>query len=460
MRRAFVAAFTAAALLAVPVATASGNSSSANNNNSQKLTKAVDLLGLTEHLTAFQLIGHFSDGNRLAGKKGHDRSAQYVYARLKLAGYKPRYQDFTYTFSGNGSLPVLSVVGGTNYAYPFQFRLPTGLDSADSGNFTRSLIAIDLNIPSTGGSTSGCETTDFPAAVAGNIALLQRGTCDFIVKFQNAINAGAVAAVIMNEGNTPDRSGFNAFNPATTGNFPVLTTTFAVGQELANGAKTGDTGRDVRVNVDIVTEELTTRNVIAETSGRANNVVVVGAHLDSVEDGPGINDNGSGSSAILEIAEEMRKVKPKNQVRFQWYSAEESGLLGSEHYVDTLPEAERRKIAAMLNFDMLASPNLCASSTTATRTPSRRRRLLRPAPAGSRRSSPTTSPRAASRRRRRSSAVVRTTDRSSPRASRPVVSSPVPKGSRPRRRRPRTAAPRASSTTRATTRTATRSRRC
>ena len=72
----------------------------------------------------------------------------------------------------------------------------------------------------------------------------------------------------------------------------------------------------MRVNVDIVTEELTTRNVIAETSGRADNVVVVGAHLDSVEDGPGINDNGSGSSAILEIAEEMRKVKPKNQVRF------------------------------------------------------------------------------------------------------------------------------------------------
>ena len=357
MRRAFVAACTAAALLAVPVATASGNSSSANNNNSQKLTKAVDLLGLTEHLTAFQLIGHFSDGNRLAGKEGHDRSAQYVYARLKLAGYKPRYQDFTYTFSGNGSLPVLSVVGGTNYAYPFQFRMPTGLDAADSGAFTQSLIAIDLRIPSTGGSTSGCEPTDFPAAVSGQIALLQRGTCDFVVKFQNAINAGAVAAVIMNEGNTPDRSGFNNFNPATTGNFPVLTTTFAVGQELANGATTGDTGRDVRVNVDIVTEELTTRNVIAETSGRADNVVVVGAHLDSVEDGPGINDNGSGSSAILEIAEEMRKVKPKNQVRFQWYSAEESGLLGSEHYVDTLPEAERRKIAAMLNFDMLASPN-------------------------------------------------------------------------------------------------------
>jgi Zn-dependent M28 family amino/carboxypeptidase len=100
-----------------------------------------------------------------------------------------------------------------------------------------------------------------------------------------------------------------------------------------------------------------TRNVIAETSGRADNVVVVGGHLDSVEDGPGVNDNGSGSGAILEIAEEMRKVKPRNQVRFIWFSAEESGLLGSQHYVETLPEEEQAKIAAMLNFDMLASPN-------------------------------------------------------------------------------------------------------
>jgi Zn-dependent M28 family amino/carboxypeptidase len=281
-----------------------------------------------------------------------------VYTRLKLAGYKPRYQEFTYTFNGNRTIPVLSVVGGTNYAVPFQVRTPTSLTAEDSGDVTGALYAIDLNIPSTGGSTSGCEPADFPAGVpAGSIALIQRGTCDFVVKIQNAIDAGFDAIIIFNEGNTPDRMGFNAFNPATTGAIPIMTATFDVGRELANGAVAGPTGRNVRVKVDIVSEERPTRNVIAETPGRSDNVVVVGAHLDSVEDGPGVNDNGSGSAAILEIAEEMRKVKPKNQVRFQWYSAEESGLLGSEHYVETLPEAERRKIAAMLNFDMLASPN-------------------------------------------------------------------------------------------------------
>ena len=83
----------------------------------------------------------------------------------------------------------------------------------------------------------------------------------------------------------------------------------------------------------------------------------MGAHLDSVGVGPGINDNGSGSATILEIAEQLRKVKPRNKIRFIWFGAEEHGLLGSEAYVDSLPQSERDKIAAMLNFDMVGSPN-------------------------------------------------------------------------------------------------------
>ena len=74
----------------------------------------------------------------------------------------------------------------------------------------------------------------------------------------------------------------------------------------------------------------TTSNVIAETTGGdPENVIVVGAHLDSVGVGAGVNDNGSGSATILEIAEQMKKVKARNTVRFIWFGAEESGLLGS-----------------------------------------------------------------------------------------------------------------------------------
>jgi Zn-dependent M28 family amino/carboxypeptidase len=99
-------------------------------------------------------------------------------------------------------------------------------------------------------------------------------------------------------------------------------------------------------------------NVLAETrSGDPRNVVMAGAHLDSVQRGPGINDNGSGTAALLELAQQMAKVKPVNKVRFAFWGAEESGLLGSTAYVaDRTPE-QLDDITLYLNFDMVGSPN-------------------------------------------------------------------------------------------------------
>ena len=98
--------------------------------------------------------------------------------------------------------------------------------------------------------------------------------------------------------------------------------------------------------------------MLAETStGNDDNTVMAGAHLDSVQDGAGINDNGSGSAALLETAIQMAKVKPTNTVRFAWWGAEEEGLLGSEYYVEQLTDAQEEDIALYLNFDMVASPN-------------------------------------------------------------------------------------------------------
>ena len=109
-----------------------------------------------------------------------------------------------------------------------------------------------------------------------------------------------------------------------------------------------------------MSEIRSTVNVIAETQGgRDDRVVVVGAHLDSVPEGPGIQDNGSGSAAILEIALQMAEleIEPRNQERFAWWGAEESGLLGSEFYVDQLSKRDIKDIALNLNFDMIGSPN-------------------------------------------------------------------------------------------------------
>ncbi|MDO9398607.1 MAG: M20/M25/M40 family metallo-hydrolase, partial [Herbiconiux sp.] len=114
------------------------------------------------------------------------------------------------------------------------------------------------------------------------------------------------------------------------------------------------------------TTTVDTFNIIAETAtGDDTNTVMMGAHLDSVPEGAGINDNGSGSAAILETAVQLAASGDlNNQVRFAWWGAEEVGLVGSTHYVEDLAtndEAELDQIATYLNFDMVASPNYVIS---------------------------------------------------------------------------------------------------
>jgi Zn-dependent M28 family amino/carboxypeptidase len=132
---------------------------------------------------------------------------------------------------------------------------------------------------------------------------------------------------------------------------PVVGASFADGEALAQPGSTAQ----VRV---IESEIRTDVNVIAELPGKnRDNVVMAGAHLDSVTAGPGIQDNGSGSAAILETALMMAKVTPRNTLRFAWWGAEESGLIGSTAYVEGLSQAERDRIALYLNYDMVGSPN-------------------------------------------------------------------------------------------------------
>ena len=102
-------------------------------------------------------------------------------------------------------------------------------------------------------------------------------------------------------------------------------------------------------------------NLIADwpEGGSEDSTVMVGSHLDSVSSGPGINDNGSGSAGILEVALAVakEKVEPKKHLRFAWWGAEEQGLVGSQKYVSSLSEGDVKKINTYLNFGMIASPN-------------------------------------------------------------------------------------------------------
>ena len=359
LRHLLPASLAAAALLL----TATGAVAAPNNNTSAKLRKAVTAEGIRDHNVVLQAIADANGGNRVAGAPGHDASAAYVLERARAAGLDARYQEFSYEYGlGDLTVPVLDVIGGKRYEaglFGAFFGGEFGSDfNSPSGDVTAPLWAADLRLPSTGGSTSGCEAADYAGMPPGAVVLIQRGTCTFLQKFQVAQAAGAGAILLFDEGNTPERSGTLYLDVEGAATVPTLTGPFSTLIDLAGGVTQGLTGKTVRVAVDWFAGELTTRNVIAETRrGATDNTVVVGAHLDSVPFGPGINDNGSGSGGILEIAEQLEKTKPRNQLRFIWFSAEESGLLGSEFYVDSLSADERGDIAAMLNFDMIGSPN-------------------------------------------------------------------------------------------------------
>jgi Zn-dependent M28 family amino/carboxypeptidase len=341
-----------------------GVTPAAVGTDSAKLRRAVTTAGVMEHLKAFQDIANANGGTRVAGSPGYDASVDYVAQRLRKAGYDVSLQQFEFEFFEEREPAVFEQVSPVQRTYVEGFEAEfLTMEYSGSGDVTAALQAVGgIVIPSPGGSTSGCSAEDFADFVAGSIALIQRGTCPFRQKADNADAAGAAGVVIFNEGNddpSDDRIGpINGTLDPPQLDLPVIGTSFAVGEELVNLLQGGEVVVHLDVNARVVRTPGT--NVIADTkAGREDRTVVVGAHLDSVAEGPGINDNGSGSAVILEVAEEMAAlgIKPRNQVRFAFWGAEESGLIGSEHYVANLSNRERKDIAVNLNFDMLGSPN-------------------------------------------------------------------------------------------------------
>ncbi len=316
------------------------------NNTHAKLMECITLEGVREHQAALQSIADANGGNRAAGTPGYDASVAYVVDKMEAAGYDVTLDEFPFTYVAAATLQQLTPLSNVYDTGPFT---GTGYGSA-----TGAVTPVDLALAPPRASTSGCEAADFAGFPAGNIALVQRGTCSFGLKAANAQAAGASAVIIFNQGNDPTREGLvvGTLLPDGAGTrIPVVGASFAAGEALSTPGSTA------YINVP-EPELITQTNVIAQSKwGNPSNVVMAGAHLDSVQAGPGINDNGSGSAAILEVAEQMAKVKPTNAVRFAWWGAEESGLIGSNEYVAGLSEAEKDKIALYLNFDRVGSPN-------------------------------------------------------------------------------------------------------
>ena len=316
------------------------------NNTFSKLLECVTLDGVRQHQAALQAVASANGGVRAAGTPGYEQSVSYVVGKLTAAGYDVTLNPFAFVYAALPTLQQTAPIAATYEAGAF-----TG---GGFGNVTANVTAVDISLALPRNPvTSGCEAADFAGFPAGNIALIQRGTCTFAQKALNAKAAGASAVIIFNQGNTPAREGLVE---GTLGG-PAVVDIPVAGASFANGVALSQPGSRATVT-QAAPQNVTQYNVIAESrSGDPNNVVMVGAHLDSVQRGPGINDNGSGSAAILETALQMAKVKPRNRLRFAWWGGEESGLIGSTAYVAGLSQAERDRIALYLNFDMVGSPN-------------------------------------------------------------------------------------------------------
>ena len=356
-----VIALASASLLVVSTLGANAAPHPSDLPVTQGLRKAVTTAGMFEHLSALQQIADHNGGNRVSGFPAYDKSVDYVEGRLTAAGYDVTVQPFEFPFNADRTPPVFqqNSPAAATYVDGIDFASMT---YSGNGDVTAAVTAVDLVVPAPGpsnGNTSGCETTDFAASRPGP----SRWSSAAPVPSERRRTTQRLPAPLRSSSSMrvsrdalPPWRARSSARREHSGHRHHL-------RHRRRPAQRRPQRRDrfeARVRVDRVNETRVTYNVLAETpTGDPNNVVVVGAHLDSVPRGPGINDNGSGSAGILEIAETIaaRDLTPRNKIRFALFGAEEFGLLGSRHYVGQLSPAEKDAIALNLNFDMIGSPN-------------------------------------------------------------------------------------------------------
>lgn len=306
------------------------------------LAQKVTTEAMMVHLAKLQEIADANDGNRALGTPGYDASVDYVANTLRDKGFEVQTPEFDVRIPW-ADAPALAVAGAKVEARPMEYTVGTEGDGV-SGPI---LVARSEDTP-------GCTAGDYDGLqVEGAVVLVDRGSCPFGQKQSVAAERGAVALIVANNEDGANATG-GTLGDSTNVRIPVVGVTKSAGEQLR--AQPGAPAV-LTLNAGVRVEK--TRNVIAQTTtGSTADVVMVGAHLDSVPEGPGINDNGSGVAAILETALQLgSSPEVANAVRFGFWGAEETGLLGSNDYVGSLDLDALRDIALYLNFDMVGSPN-------------------------------------------------------------------------------------------------------
>lgn len=312
------------------------------------LVDAVTDAGGANILAHLDALNDF--GPRVPGSVEYDAAAGYVVDKLLNANYLVSLQPFDFDLWEELAEPRLemrepspSIIYDPDPVDPDQLPDFATMEYSGSGDGEYSVAVA---------AAFGCNPEDFDGNFSGKIAVIERGECTFFQKAQNAQDAGAAAVIVYNDELRQDAFNGTLGGPGIT--IPVVGSRWQVGQDLR------EEGARAYISVLAETTLVKAYNILAETQmGRDDRIVVVGAHLDTVANTTAMNDNGSGSATILEIALQMAElgIEPVNKVRFAFWSAEESGLIGSQYYVDQLSDRAKRDIALNLNFDMIASTN-------------------------------------------------------------------------------------------------------
>jgi hypothetical protein len=342
------------------------------NDTPGKLVPCIQKDDLWNHMKAFQAIADANPGpdghpSRNSGEPGYKASADYVANVMREAGYDVTIQTYKFFYFAYKGIPQFREVSPTSTDFVISTDWNPGQAAGSTTADVQPVGGIVIPPTPTPSSASGCTAADFNGFVAGRVALIQRGTCNFGVKVQNAQAAGASGVIIFNEGN-PGRTGVlsgslsDAAGNRIVPTIPVAFTSFDIGSSLLSQyqqAVSGGTALPV-MNLDVqavVDPNRDDYNVIAESKGGdKNHVLVVDAHLDAIY-GAGMLDNASGSATILDIAQMMKNVNPRNKLRFIWFGGEELGLLGSAYYVNNLSPSDASHIGYDLDADVTATPN-------------------------------------------------------------------------------------------------------
>jgi Zn-dependent M28 family amino/carboxypeptidase len=327
------------------------------------LRDAVDPGAILDDLRHLQAIAQANEGNRAAGSTSEAEAAEYVADELRAAGFNVELQEITLPWFKQDGPSVLEVDGlATPLEDLHDFKAMLLSPSGDVRGPIHSL-GFDPAAPPGDRSGLGCNETDFADVPAGAIVLVRPGPCFRRDAVVNAQAAGAVAIVTV----YPEFQRDTVLRPTLINpsglEIPALAASNGTGLALLEAAQRGASAHIV---VETTIEDRKSVNVIAETTGGAeDHVLIIGGHIDSSVDGPGVNDDGSGTMTILEIGRQLAAAAtgPQSQagdgwkVRIAFWTGEEIGLLGSGAYVQGLDSTAVGSIEAYLNFDMLGSSN-------------------------------------------------------------------------------------------------------